>query len=76
MIAVRYGGTYERGRFAAFLCDPQEVPDDAIGDDVPCALWWERVRDGEFVEPAVAVGDTIDAAVENLARLVRERGIE
>lgn len=37
---ARYGGVYEGGRWLAFPCQVDEVPEDALGDDVACAEWW------------------------------------
>jgi hypothetical protein len=81
IVPSRYRGIYEGrtdARYAAFLCDPSDVPDEAFGDDVTAAGWWSPIRAGTFpkhprfsdVPRFVAVGATPDAAEENLAWLL------
>ena len=48
IFATRYNGGYEGGRWAALPLAPEEVPDDALGEDIECREWWEN--------PSVAVG--------------------
>lgn len=36
----RYSGTYEGGTWVAFNCHPDELPEEAFGDDVECMGWW------------------------------------
>jgi len=42
VVAARYGGCYEGGRFVALPLD--EVDGPAFGDDVTCAAWWAEHR--------------------------------
>ncbi len=58
----RYGGTYEPGKWVAFPCDPEAVPEDWNADDVSCMEFW-RTRRHE-----VGGGDTPDEALEDLLR--------
>lgn len=60
IIATRYGGTYERGLWAAFPISAERVPQDAVADDVTCAAWWADFG------TTVGVGVTPDAALADL----------
>jgi hypothetical protein len=79
LIRTRYGGTYEGGRWAAFGCDPEDVPRDAFGNDLVAASWWDFVvrfgrngfRDASGDEVRVAVGATPDEALAALTALTR-----
>jgi hypothetical protein len=58
---TRYGGVYEGGKWAAFGCDPWEVPSEAFGDDIACGVWWAHDK------PMVtATGSTPEEAHANL----------
>ena len=48
IIRSRYGGVYEGGRWVAFLCSHEEVPEGAIGDDVECAEFWALASAGRY----------------------------
>jgi hypothetical protein len=41
----RYGGTYSNGRWLAFPCDPDEVPEAVWDEDIPCMTWWKEAGD-------------------------------
>jgi hypothetical protein len=60
IIKTRYGGTYEGGVWAALPLDPEKVPLEATGEDVPCMIWWEK-----FAE-ALGVGASPDEALADL----------
>jgi len=62
IIKCRYGGVdgYEGGDWAAFPCFPDQIPEDAQGDDVPCQQWWEAPT------LAAGVGSTPDEALRDL----------
>ena len=64
IIETRYGGTYEGGLWAAF--QSEEIPAEALGEDVQCRIWWET--------PTVAagVGATPEEALEMLDRVIRQ----
>lgn len=75
IISTRYGGSYEDGDWAAFLCDPQQVPDDATGNDLECSAFWASIQDGTGEWAGlVAVGDSPVAALQALARTVSAEG--
>jgi hypothetical protein len=65
---ARYGGIYEGGRWVAFLVAPWHVPEDAFGDDVTCANWWDSPSNSA----KVGRGNTPDEAVHDLARRLGE----
>ena len=48
IIRTRYGGVYEGGRWAALDCSHEEVPEDAISEDVPCFEFWSLAHGREF----------------------------
>jgi hypothetical protein len=74
IIADRYSGTYSGGQFAAFNEDPNLIPADALGSDVPCRMFWKSVSpDGYtgllncFKEPLfVGLGGTPNEAFKDL----------
>lgn len=65
IIATRYTGAYEGGPWAAFNCDPGDIPDDATGDDTDAFTWWRS--------PSVPVGvgatpdEALAALIERMA---------
>lgn len=64
IIKDRYSGTYSGGKFIAFNCYPECVPEDATGDDISCAEFWqEGVED---LNCDYAIGNTVEEAVANL----------
>lgn len=65
IIKCRYGG-YEGGEWAAFPCHPDQIPEDAQGDDVPCQQWWETPT------LAAGVGSTPGEALSNLETKISE----
>ena len=48
VVMDRYNGTYSGGKWVAFNLEPDEVPEDAQGDDVACCVFYSenRVRHG------------------------------
>lgn len=66
IIRARYGGVYEGGAWIAFPLHPEEVPANATGGDVECAMW--------FSDPTVVTGrgETPDEALATLIGAVRE----
>ena len=60
IIATRYNGGYEGGVWGALPVGPDEVPEEATGDDLECREWWESPP---F---AVGVGATPDRALAAL----------
>lgn len=36
----RYRGTYSGGRFTAWNCHPDDIPEEISLDDVSCQEWW------------------------------------
>lgn len=57
---TRYGGVYEGGPWGAVACEPQDLPDQALGNDSECAGWWSEHRHG------TGVGETVEAALASL----------
>lgn len=74
---TRYQGSYEGGRWIAYVCwDTAELPEAAYADDVPCMLWW-LADDGSGEHPRTARigrGETPDAALKDLERRWRGAG--
>jgi hypothetical protein len=64
VISVRYGGSYEGGRWGALPLRPGEIPPEATGHDIECQEWWE----GPPV--AVGLGATPDRAVAALDEVI------
>jgi hypothetical protein len=70
IVNTRHGGAYERSRngtpgaWAAFPGYPEEVPENALGDDTECREWWDKPT------VAVGVGMTPDAALVDLEEVV------
>ena len=60
IIKCRYGGIYEGGEWAAFPCDPDQIPESAQGDDRECEAWWKAPT------LAAGVGTTPDEALRHL----------
>lgn len=56
----RYQGTYSGGEWLAFNCTPDQVPEDAQGQDVPCAEFFgmpDSRRVGRGRSPSLAFED-------------------
>lgn len=55
---ARYSGVYEGGKWCAFRCHPEDIPEESHGDDGECALWWainnDRVGLGEDMISAIS----------------------
>lgn len=64
---TRYQGVYEGGAWAALVCDPEDVPAEAIADDVTCGHWWGTHGSGlgvgaspqEALDALAAIPDTV-----------------
>lgn len=72
IVADRYGGVYSGGKFLAFNCLPNEVPED-IDEDFPhCRNFWMSRR--TLFEPKIAIGEgqTIEEAVGNLYTQIKK----
>jgi hypothetical protein len=69
IIPTRYGGTYEGGRWAAFRCYPEEIPDLPFGEDVAASAWWHGEDAGW-----VGLGAGPDQAFRALVKRWAERG--
>lgn len=67
IIRTRYGGVYEGGRWAAFNLYPHEIPEDATGSDIECAIWWgtHGIPVGVASAPTMALIDLADAMVSH-----------
>jgi hypothetical protein len=61
IVAARYGGIYEPGRWLAFPLWPEELPDGWSGGDAECYAFWQEHRD-------YGGGDTPTAAYRDLLR--------
>jgi hypothetical protein len=65
IVPARYGGTYEGGRYLAFPCGPNRLPDGWDDSDCECMDWWADHHDWP-----IGVGASPDEALEVLiARL-------
>lgn len=72
IVADKYGGVYSGGKFLAFNCLPNEVPKD-INEDFPyCRNFWMSRRTS--YEPKTGKGQTVEEAVENLYRQLKNGG--
>jgi hypothetical protein len=58
----RYSGVYEGGRWFAML-NTDNVPEDAIGDDMDCMVFWSS-----GIENIIGVGDDPNEAFADLRR--------
>ena len=72
----RYSGTYirchldRRGRFTAWHCEPDQIPDAPFGDDTAASNFWAWVRDVGYV---VGIGDTEEEAADDLRQSIAKR---
>lgn len=62
----RYDGIYSGGKYLAWNKNPEDVPPlpfekDKIADD-----YWAQVRKSNYGKNAVGIGNTIDAAIQDL----------
>ncbi len=62
IIRDRYTGTYSGGKFTAFNCEPEEIPEGIFGEDTIAAYTWSDIHKRN----EVGIGDTIQQAVEDL----------
>lgn len=76
IIRTRYGGVYEGAAWAAFALRPHQVPREATGDDLACAMWWEEhgaaVGLGATAQDAIADLEAKGRADEPTTRTVQE----
>ena len=70
----RYRGTYSGGKYLAFNLDPDEVPIDAISDDVTCRQFFYDVEQGNIRIP-IGIGDSVHLAVVDLGEKLGMYGI-
>ena len=68
LVACRYGGVYEHGRFAAFPVDVDALPEGLNDGDRECDEFWTNAREREH---EIGVGDTPNEAYEDLLRRLR-----
>ena len=66
IVAARYQGCYEGGRYLAFPCDPDAIPEGWDGGDMECAEWF-AVADREPAWP-IGRGSTPNAAHDDLRK--------
>lgn len=66
IIMTRYAGTYEGGPYAAFNVNPQDVPLEATGSDVPCMWWWD------YNSHRVGVGGSPNDALADLTSKIKQ----
>ena len=66
----RYSGTYSGGLFVAFPFSPNDIPAEADGSDIECALLYGR-EDIIFGK-----GETPDQAYWNMVEKIRERYVK
>ena len=65
----RYGGTYSGGEWTAWNCGPGIVPSEIFEDDVTCCKFWRQAEEDKSTPP-FGVGDTVEDAINDLARKV------
>lgn len=63
----RYGGCYSGGRWVAFPLAQEEIPEEAMGEDVECARFWDG-----YNEP-FGLGAWPDEAWDNLIYEIQAR---
>jgi hypothetical protein len=66
IIAARYGGAYEDGRWLAFHCFETEVPAEASGDNGECVAFFSS-----DAATLVGRGDTPQDALSDLLRRLK-----
>lgn len=74
--ADRYSGSYSGGRYLAWSCDFDAIPDAVNSSDPDCMYFWHDFKQGQLhpylVPLCVGRGSTIDEAVEDLKKQIRE----
>lgn len=40
IVRDRYSGVYSGGKYTAWNCRPDEIPEEIFLDDVTCSEWW------------------------------------
>jgi hypothetical protein len=68
IVSARYGGIYEPGKWLAFPCSPEAMPEEWNADDGTCMEFW-RTRRHE-----VGGGETPDEALADLRRKQQANG--
>lgn len=72
IVADRYGGVYSGGKFLAFNCLPNKVPED-INEDYPyCRNFWASRRTSFEPKITIGKGQTIEEAVGNLYTQIKK----
>lgn len=74
IVADRYGGVYSGGKFLAFNCLPNEVPEDIDKDFPYCRNFWVSRRTSYQSKIIIGKGQTVEEAVENLYRQLKKEG--
>lgn len=67
IVATRYGGVYEGGKFAAFNQYPYEIHIDAMGDDGDASYFWNS-----YDAEKVGRGNTPGSAMVDLQKRLEE----
>lgn len=65
IVKARYGGGYEPGPWLAWPHNPDGLPQDWAGDDIPCRRFWDGYRG------LVGSGGTPQEAYDDLVRRSR-----
>ena len=65
IIEDRYTGVYSGGKWTAWNCYPEDIPDDPDDDDVTCCTFWTPTNSAQ-----VGIGNTPDEALRDLERKI------
>lgn len=90
IIKARYGGHYEGGAWLAFNCFYEQIPHEAIGDDLSCATFWDMQSQGMLNYPlpqppplgwdpiliVVGKGDTPNGALASLTTQLATEAVD
>lgn len=71
IVKDRFNGTYSKGKYVAWNCQPCNVPEDSYTRDA--FYLWENIyffKDIDF--PSFGIGDTIEEAIKNLSNKIKE----
>ena len=71
VVKDRYGGTYSGSEYVAWYCAPEYFPQESIGDDGQCIMFWGR----HYIDdpmPICGKGETIDESVEDLIKNINK----
>lgn len=68
VVLDRYTGCYSGGRWTAWNMYPDNIPYGPFGDDTSCSEFW-----GDEHTFPVGVGDTPEAAIQDLKKQMEEK---